>query len=352
MGGDTRAWCRLALALGSVVAGAAIVFGCSPQAEEQSPQDDEQSAAPAVEVATVSLHPLTERRRWSGRLEAQRTRSVQAPRRGRVASREVSDGDRVEAGDVLFRLADPGSSARREVLAERRDHLRDESERWQSLAEAQAAGPAEVSEAKLRLLEIEELLAELDASLGELVVRAPVAGSVTQVSAVSGVHITEGQELARIDEDHTTGVSLTISSRETVFLEQVDRLSARDDRGEALQISTVEFYPDIHRSFVTAEVIFDDSGPTRRREVELVYEDEQDVLLVPWTAVASDGERHRVSVISGEPPVVEHRDVDLGRAHSQGIEIVSGVQAGEKVMRYDPRSQPEGRDVEPREREQ
>ena len=325
-----------------------LLLGCSEQNPEQNEGNQEQQpTAPQVEVWTVGTETLSERRRWSGRLESLRTRNVLAPRRAQVESDYVSDGDRVQKGDVLFRLTEPETSARREVLQQRRDHLQQELERWQQLAQADAAGPAETNEAKLRLLEVEEMLAEVDAALASRVIRAPVDGRVVEKRVTTGSSVSEGKVLARLDDHDTLGVRLSVPTRETKFLEERDHLQVRDDGGRDYEIEKVGYGEDGHRSFAGVELYLADVVEDRRREVEVVYDKQEEIIVVPWTAVASDNRRHRVALVSGDPPLIEERQVELGRAHSAGLEILSGLEPGDQVVHYEPRSHPEGRQVEP-----
>lgn len=330
-----------------VLAASLLAAGCGEGTDPPEPEAAE--AAVDVEVWTVRTETVQERRQWSGRLEPLRALTVRAPRRGRVASLEVRDGDRVQQGDVLARLHAPDLEARRGVLEERLEHLEEELTRWRRLAEAEAAGPGEVSDAVLRVLEVRELLAEVEADLQGYVLRAPGSGQVAGTAVGVGSEVEAGEPVVRVDDAASQGVRITVPAQEASLLERADRLSVRDELGNPLEVDRVVYSPDEHPGFAQAELFLTGGVNGRVGQVDVAYEAAEEVLIVPWTSVASDAEGHWVAVVAGEPGRVERRFLELGRAHPDGIEVRHGLEAGERVIRYEPRAHPEGGVVRPME---
>jgi RND family efflux transporter MFP subunit len=336
-----RPWGR-ALVLAALPALGA--WGCTSHQEGASPDE----RVVAVGVHTVALQRVATERHWQGRLEPLRTYPVQAPRGGRVASIAVRDGTPVRAGDVLARMDSPDLDARREVLRERVAQMEGELARWKGLQEEGAAGPGEVAEATLRLLEARDQASELEAFAETYAVRAPASGRVNTVVVGPGANVTEGQTLLQVEDDATLGVRLTVPAAETAYLEDVQRLSLRDDRDQVLPVRRVVFSSDAHPAFVGAEVYVEGTGG--RRAATVIFRSWEEVLTIPWTAVASDGDRHWVAVVvDGDPARIDRRTVELGRGHGDGIEVRSGLVAGDRIVRYEPRSHPQGRAVLPQE---
>jgi multidrug efflux pump subunit AcrA (membrane-fusion protein) len=303
---------------------------------------------PIVAVHTVLPAVVTVERQWHGRLEPLRSYAVQAPRAGRVAALGVRDGDLVQAGAVLLRMESPDVDARRSVLHERVAQLQAELERWQRLADQNAAGPGEVAEARLRLLEARDQASQLDAFAGTYEVRAPASGRVALSTVGRGANVTEGQTLMQVQDASALGVRLMVPATETVYLEDAGQLRLQDDRGTLYPVDRVVLTSDAHPSFVRADLYV--RGVPGFRSATVLYSTGTEVLSVPWTAVASDGDVHWVAVVvDGDPPRVERRPVQLGQAHAAGIEVRAGLQAGDRVVRYEPRSHPDGRAVTPHE---
>jgi membrane fusion protein, multidrug efflux system len=334
----------------AVLLTALLLVGCGRADDDRGGAAAAEAPPVAVEVWTVRAEPLTTRRRWAGTLEPLVSAAVQAPRQGQVLSVEVRDGDRVRRGDVLVRLGAPELLARRAVLRERHRHLEEELQRWTALAQARAAGPAEVNQASLRLLEVRESLAEVEATLAANVVRSPAAGQVLGTVASPGSHVSEGQMLMRVDDVATLGIRLAVPAGEAALLERPAALRVRDG-GLEIPVERVVRGRSAQPGFVNAEIYVRSVADARPREVEVVYETAEDVLVVPWTSVASEQHSRWVSRVTGEPPHLVRQPVELGRAHPAGIEVLGGLSAGDRVVRYEPRSHPEGRRVAPREAE-
>ncbi len=333
-----------ALALSAVIGG--CIGGCSDERAEAR-DSAEAEALPEVEVSAAARTELVETRRWGGRLSLLAERAVAAPHRGVVLAVDATEGDRVEEGDTVARVAGPAVAERRRVLDDRIAHLRGEVERWERLVEEGAAGPAELSEAELRLLDAVDERAELETAYSSGVVRAPTSGRIAAARIAGGTHVAEGDELFRIADAESAGVELSIPAGETGFFDPLEAVTIVDDDGSQLAIRDVDFLGATHLGFVRARIFVADARVDRPRRVEVVYEAPEEVLIVPWTAVAADGGDHWVAIVDEASGEVSRRAVTQGRGHPEGVEIEEGLRAGEWVIRYEPRRYAEGERVEP-----
>lgn len=339
-------WPATALLLAVVIL---ALSACSDDPAEEASDDDavqETRSAPLVAVETVHYEEIPEKRRWSGRLGPLAQRSARSPHRGTIVGLEVREGEWVERGQTLARIAGPAAGQRQAVHAERVRYLRQELERWERLAEADAAGPAEVNEARLKLLEAEQQKADLDAEISGEVIVAPASGRVIELLAANGVHVEGGDPLVLIDDDDNLGVQIVVAASETELFEDRDRFVVIDE-GEELSVGDVTYSDYPHPGFVTVQIQLEGVENDRRRQVEVRYERSDQALLVPWTAVASDDEQW-VAVVDAETGEVSRRAVQLGRAHQAGIEVLGGLDEGEQILRYEPRNHAEGDRVQAR----
>jgi membrane fusion protein, multidrug efflux system len=337
-----------ALLAGAVLAGLSACGGGSGSGSTAS-------SATAVAAVTLTPQSVEVERRWTGRLEPLRVVPVQSPREGRVAAVQVRDGDRVRAGDILLRMEGPDLEARRDGQSQRLAQLEEELARWEALAGTGAAGAGEVAAATLRVLEAREQTAQLEAAMEEYRLRSPSAGVVHNTVVTRGVNVAAGQILLQVDDASSLGVRLVVSAGETAWLEDPSMLEVRDDRGQELVVERVVLSSDPHPAFVRADLYLGGSPESVRRGVTVRYRSSEEMLLLPWTALASDGTRQWVGWIApptaeGEPHRVERRTVELGRAHADGVEVLAGLDPGDQVIRYEPRSHAEGRAVRPVER--
>lgn len=311
---------------------------------------DEDTARPeeGVPVAawTVRSQEVEIRREWTGRLEPLRTVAVQAPRGGRVSAVPVRDGDRVQEGTVVVRMVGPDLEARRATLEERRAQLQEELERWERLARSGAAGPGEVAEARLRLLQAREQAAELEALEASYVIRAPATGRVYGAQVSPGASVAGGQTLLSVEDDDTWGVGLSVPAWEAPLFRDPTLLSVRDG-SESYTVSRVASTSEVQPGFVRIDLYLREVEPFRRG-MTVEYRDREQAIVIPWTAVAGDSDRHWVAlIVPGDPDRVVRRTVELGRAHAEGVGVGAGLEDGDRIIRYEPRSHPEGRAVRP-----
>ena len=305
------------------------------------------SAPPRVAVSEVAAQPVVVERRWSGLLEPLQTLIVSAPGPGVVTDLPVRAGDPVEAGTLLVVMVDPELEARQGVLKERAGILAAELAEWKSLADDGAAGPVEVNAARLALLSVEEQLAAAEALRSSYRIRSPVKGRVARVAVAEDSAVVEQQSLLDIEDDRVQGVRLLVPARELQYLAQLERLTLRDVQGGVLAIERIVHSGAGATGFAPVEIHVASDGPPARGELTLVYQVQYDAVTVPWTAVASDGDNHWVAVIEPDAGTIQRRPVQLGRAQLDGVEVREGLAVGERVVRYEPRAQPEGRVVVP-----
>ncbi|MCC5807001.1 MAG: efflux RND transporter periplasmic adaptor subunit [Opitutales bacterium] len=334
-------WIRSLLAGVVLPAALIILTGCGGATAEPSG-----GSAPRVDVIDVGVEKITTERGWAGILRPLRSVGVSAPEAGTIAELFVAEGDLVERGDRLVRMDGPELGARREVLAQRRGSLADELARWERLAAAEAAGPGEVEAARLRLLEVEEALAELEARMRAADLRAPVSGRVIALMVPADATVGAGEPLMRIEDANTSGLQLRVPAAEARYFASADHLQLAMDDGEIIAIERLIVTEDtLAPGFVAVEVRVASPGPVAPVKARLRHIVERNALLVPWTAVAREDDHHWVAVVRGDPPVIERRRVEIGAGRANGVEVRAGLEAGERVLRFEPRSQPEGREV-------
>ncbi len=332
--------------VGKVLFGMATMVwlaGCSDEVDGDIGEVEEaERAAPMVEVQTLEVVDGDRDRRWSGVLQPLRGRTVQARERGEIVEVVVEEGRRVEQGEVVARWRNVEEEARQRVLERRQAALQDELERWEDLATMEAAGPSEVEEARLALMEAEERLAERPVGG---VLRAPVEGRISRIEASVGSQVEAGQVIMTIEDGRALGVRLEVPATETAHLDERAELEVIDEQGNSRGVEVVQFEASEAPGFVRATLWVEAGEQERPRAVEVVHRGDVEDLLVPWTAVASEEGQQWVAVVD-EEGVVQRREVRLGQGRAGGIEVKQGLEEGERVIRFDPRNYEVGRQID------
>ncbi len=318
-----------------------VLVGCDSEPSSASAAAE----TPTVAVFEVEAVNIETRRNWLGTLMPLQVLAVTAPESGRISDLLVSDGERVERGQELAFIDGPEFGARRDVLRARRAALAEDLQRWQRLAEADAAGPGEVEAARLRLLEIEEALAELEQRDEAARLTAPVSGRVIELAVREGSRTERGELLMRVEADDSLGLRLILPAAEIDYLAEPEKLSFGPHDLEAATVVTYQ-RDGLPRGFLAADIRLRGELAQWPRELTVGYAAEEAALIVPWTAVARDGDRHWVARVSGEPPQIERVDVVTGRGRADGIEIIEGLERNDRIVRHEPRAFADGQSVQ------
>ncbi len=299
-----------------------------------------------VATVEVELDEISLERRWQGVLLPLNKVHLQAPVSGMLAELSVVEGQIVNKGDVLAQVESPELLARRSILAQRIESLKGELQRWERLAAATAAGPGEVQEARLRLLESDEQLEEIEARIARGTLRSPVNGRIVQLSTAHGASIEEGSPILWIEDHNSVGMRLRIAAIEARYFDNTDNLKLIHSNIEHHEISGITVKADeANPNFLNAEVRISGVEQFWPSVADLVYSQHRDAIIVPWTSVARDADQHWLAVVDAESGLISRRPVVLGSGHERGIEVREGLAEGELVVRFEPRSHPEGRQV-------
>ena len=347
----------LQLSILFVTASALLLFsGC----ESHKPADASETPAPQYRVLdTVVAHiqPVHDSLTLPARVQANPTTVVHVfpPLSGRVLALKVLPGQEVAKGQVVAMLQSTDlqqarsdyEKAKIEVaradlqLNRARDLLQHQVMAQKDFDDLQAVDQADHAELE-RTRETLQILGykETDTS-GLVAIRSPIPGVVLDVSTANG-------ELQR-SLDNATPIA-TIADINDVWV--IADLYPRDvqaiHRGQPVEVR-VNGYPDtVYRGVVdnisdavdpttlTLKVRVVLPNPHHRLKPQMyatvsITNESRNAIVVPATAVIRDGITSYVYVQTGENKY-QRRDVELGATHDTTVEIVKGLNEGDRVI--------------------
>ncbi|MBK1674229.1 hypothetical protein CKO35_13125 [Ectothiorhodospira shaposhnikovii] len=236
-------------------------------------------------------------------------------------------GEAVRAGQILFRIYSP-------LLVNAQEEL---------LQILRRGGPAEPARERLRALGLSrDTIREVE-SRGQALTRVPVTaprdGIVTALNVAEGMFVTPGTEVMRISDLSRVWVMLDLFEQQAAAVSPGShvtlRLPAHPD--EVLEGRLDYLYPTLTQPTrtVRARLGLDNPDGILRPgawvEARLAAIPTGEVVHVPVEAVIRTGHENRV-VLALEEGRFQVRQVALGRRAGDRLEILAGIEAGDKVV--------------------
>lgn len=298
-------------------------------------------------------------------IEALRDSRVAAQVAGRITALAVQAGDHVEAGQVLMRI-DPAMAAQQVAssqaqVAQAQAMLaaaKADFERTQSLYAKQYVSKAALDHAQAQFKSAEaqarSLTAQATASnvqAAYYTVRAPFAGWVAQVSVAAGDMASPGLPLLALYDPAALRVTAQLPES---MVSRLDRASPvvvelpglPSDTPAAARRQTVlriNVLPALDAATHSATVRIDLPAqpasvlPGQFARVRFALKNGErpasagtSRVLVPQSAVVQRGELSAVYVVNAQG-LAQLRQVRLGRAYGEQVEVLAGLSAGERI---------------------
>ncbi|MFP4137899.1 MAG: efflux RND transporter periplasmic adaptor subunit [Halomonas sp.] len=320
------------LLLGLLMALAPLVL--STQARAQEPT--------AVIAAEARLDAWSDPLEALGTLRADESVTLSATVTDTVRELNFRDGDSVEEGQLLVRLADDEARADLRAAEAQREERRNAVNRLSQLQERNLAPRGDLEDAQARLRQVEAEIQSLEARLADYRLHAPFAGRVGFRNVSVGTLVTPGTELVSLDKvdvmkldftlselalgELSPGLSLTATSAaypDTPFEGEIDSIGTRVD--------------PVSRS-VTVRALVDNPEERLRPGMLMkvvVNREPRETLVIPESALVPEGRRQFVLALSPEEEHrVTRREVQTGARREGEVEILDGLEEGELVVAH------------------
>jgi HlyD family secretion protein len=223
------------------------------------------------------------------------------------------------------------------------DELQDELDyyvlRREVTLESQASDARlqEVQLAQLRAAgdQLEKSLAFARKNLDDLNIRAPVAGKLSGFAIEIGQSIEPGGRLGQIDDLEGYKVSASIDE---FYLGRVDvqQVAVADHNGRDLDLRITKIYPQVNNGQFQVDLGLDEQPSGLRRgqtlQIRLTLGDNSDARLIRNGSFYQDTGGSWEFVVSADGTEAVRRNVRLGRRNTNFIEVLDGLEPGERVV--------------------
>jgi RND family efflux transporter MFP subunit len=349
----------LLLLLLSVIA---ALGSCSSERNQSAHVPDTVRNVSVLAVQSENVPDLLE---TVGTVSAAQTSSLASQMMGTIVEIRVREGDRVQRGQVLAVIDDSqpraamdraiaaDNAAEQQLAAAESDLSLTEStlQRYQTLYERKSVSPQEFDEIKNReasalsrrdLARAEQAqakaaMAQARTSLDYARIRSPFEGVITEKKADPGALAAPGLPVFTVEDVRGYRLETTINENDLRYLRKgqpvpvtIDALGDANLTGRVAQI--VPAADPASRSFVVKIELPADSrlrsGLFGRAQFS---RGQRQSLLIPRSAVMERGQLQGVFVVD-QNKVAELRYVTLGQPSRDSIEVLAGLQSGERLV--------------------
>lgn len=305
-----------------------VVQAANPEEPIPSVEELRDAGGIPVTVAEAAGGPLEIWREHSGTVAGRQEGVVRARSDDPVAAVLVTVGQRVREGQVLVRMTSEGIEARQRQAAAAAAQARRMLERMRPLHEAGA-----ISDQEWDQVETQHALAvaDLAAARAPLELTSPLSGTVTEVTARPGQVARSGEGLVRVADLSELHVFLYMSGADVTGLGSGQ--PARASAGTSVatgRVQRVALQADPATRLVEVVVAFPQGTgliPGTMATIEVRTAAREQAVQVPRTAV-----RDGIVWVVGQGDRVERREVRIGLQGTEVVEVLEGLQPGERVV--------------------
>ncbi|MBI1912304.1 MAG: efflux RND transporter periplasmic adaptor subunit [Deltaproteobacteria bacterium] len=346
----------------AIFAAPLILTGCGEKVGPGTAEVKRQEVT-GIKVAQIQTSESTESLEISGSVKAKSISSVASKAMGTVTSINVAEGDRVKKGALLMTIDDSdiaqkvkgAEAGKQEALrgleATRQQMLLMDStyERYKKLYDQKAVSQQEFdtittqrNAARLDYERMQESIKRAEAGVSEARVyrgyakiTSPVSGVVTEKKIDVGSMASPGMPLLTIEDTSSYTLEVNVDER------LLDKIKTGmpvevtiDSLGRDIQGRISEIVPSINpasRTFLVKISLKDEGLRTGLYGRVKFPGDKKTVLAVPKSSIISKGQLTGVYTVD-EKNVLTYRLVRLGSSDGDNIEILSGLNPGEKII--------------------
>lgn len=330
-------WISL-LVIGGMTAGGVAFFRGKASQNPDSTQPMKQKPAPMVQAISATRSQISQTLELTGSVEPYRVARLASPAEGPVVDLGVRESDQVSSGDQLLTIGrKSGVDALILSLQAELKKEKDNLDRTRQLVESRALPAEQLDQARATYERVHASLIKSEETAGDYTITAPWPGVVSSVKVKEGEFVAPRAILIEIYDPSSLLVRAAIPEKHAaVVIEGMHvtaRLDAYTDRVFRGRIGRVYPYLDSRLRTRTVEIVLEDGpellpGMFARLSISLKAVD--DVVVVPEAALVHTPKGEVIFVV--ENGKVASRAVETGLEAEGRVEIISGLQPGEKVV--------------------
>jgi RND family efflux transporter MFP subunit len=336
--------------------------GCSNEKTRTAPSPETVRNIPVLAVQQANVPDLLEA---VGTVRAAQTSDAASQMTGNIVEIRAHEGDHVQRGQVLAVIDDSQPraavdrataadlAAQQQLVGADSDLALAEStlKRYQNLYEKKSVSPQEFDEVKARQqsalarrdmakagqAQVQAALSQARTSLDYTQIRAPFDGVVTEKKADSGTLASPGMPIFTVEDVRHYRLEATVNENDLQYVRTGEQVSVVIDAldNAALKGKVVQIVPAADAASRTFLVKIELPTDTRLRSGLFgraqFSRGERQALLIPRSAVVERGQLQGIYVLD-QNRVASLRYITLGKPSGAEVEVLAGLQDGERLV--------------------
>ncbi len=294
--------------------------------------------AVTVDAYIAARHPFADRVEALGTLRGNESITLSANASDTISSIHFQEGQRVSAGQLLVTLEMKEeqaqlSGARAELAEQQR-----EVKRLEGLVKTFSAAQTELDQRRTALQKAQYKIEELEARIADRRVIAPFAGVLGLRLVSPGALLNPGTPITTLDDIDTLKLDFSVPAAIIGSLNsglELRASTAAYDREFTGNVTVIDSRVNAIDRSVRARARFDNSEgllkPGMLMTIELLRNPRQ-ALLIPEAALLSRDQQHSIWII-GADNKLQRRIIEIGSRQPGWVEVLSGLQEGEVLVR-------------------
>ncbi len=327
---NTKIWMPVVMIM------AMIFYSCSEQAEQTSEK------ARYVKTFTVHSGSDIQETVFNGVVNEQREVTLSFKVAGPVNQLLVDDGDYVEKGQVIARIDKRDYKVNLDVATAQYNQAKSEYERYQELYNRKKLPANTLDKVKAGYLMAKSQYENAQNALADTDLKAPFSGYIHQKLIENFETVSAGRPIVSLIDVSTLDITISVPEGMVNEMEKVQKIACdiknanQDNIPGTIKTVSKKSGPD--RLFeVKINITPEDRSTVKPGMVALVnvqYTEKGDAhTQIPVEAVFGQGNESYVWVVNTDSNTVSKQLVNIGELKGSGmIEVISGIQAGSKVV--------------------
>jgi HlyD family secretion protein len=205
-----------------------------------------------------------------------------------------------------------------------------------TIAQTEAMQTSQLRQLRIAASSLNSSMGVAQSSLGQLNIRAPVAGQLSGFDIQLGQSLQQGERIGQIDSDGGDKLQADVDE---YYLGRValGQTATADIDGKTYKLKVAKVYPQVRNGQFQIDLLFDGPEPASMQrgqtiQAKLTVGDSAKALLIPNGAFFNDTGGAWVFVVDKGGNSATRRQVQLGRRNTDFIEVLGGLEPGERVI--------------------